>query len=268
MTNLLSTLAERIRRGETLFSAWSSSTDIASTEIMVGEGFDTALFDMQHGAFDLSLAIRGVHALAALGKPALVRIPVGEFQTASRALDAGAAAVIAPMINSAAEAAHFVDFMKFPPLGKRSWGPYRALTYSGLEPQAYLASANQFQLAIAMIETREALDALEDILAVPGIDGVFVGPSDLSITLSRGTLDPQSDAVMAALSHIAARARAHGKFASAFGLDSQHAILLRGLGYRLISVGTEAAMLQAGARAALIDLRNPAKSAHKATGFY
>ena len=91
MTNLLSTLAERIRRGETLFSAWSSSTDLSCTEIMIREGFDTAIFDMQHGAFDLGLTIRGIHALAALDKPALVRIPVGEFQTASRALDAGAA---------------------------------------------------------------------------------------------------------------------------------------------------------------------------------
>jgi 4-hydroxy-2-oxoheptanedioate aldolase len=252
MTNLIATLSQRIRQGDKLLTAWIGSTDPTNAEILVREGFDTALFDMQHGACDIDIAIRGIAAVALAGKPALVRIPVGDFSTASRALDAGAAAVVAPMINSQAEAIAFAEFMKFPPLGKRSWGPHRALSLSGLDPQAFVKTANDFQLAIAMIETRPALDALEEILGVPGIDGVFVGPADLSIALSGGTeLNPESDAVMAALAHVAARAKAHGKFTSAFGLNGSHAKMLHDLGYALASVSTESGLLRAGARAEL-----------------
>eukprot|EP01037_Dinobryon_pediforme_P013659 gene13659-13774_t len=199
MTHLIGALAQKIAKNQSVFSAWISGTDTGFAEALVREGFDAALFDMQHGACDIDLAIRGIATVALAGKPTIIRIPVGEFQTASRALDAGAAAVIAPMINSVDEARLFADFMKFPPLGKRSWGPGRAIPLSGLDPQAYLATANQFQLAIAMIETREALAALDDILGVAGIDGVFVGPADLSIALSYGTLNPESAAHMANL---------------------------------------------------------------------
>ena len=97
--------------------------------------------------------------------------------------------------------------MKFPPLGRRSWGPRACAPLSGFVGPAYLHEANAITLAIAMIETREALDALDDILAVPGIDGVFVGPSDLSIALSTGgAVDPRGTAVEAALTKIAAAA--------------------------------------------------------------
>lgn len=154
MTNLIATLATRIRSGDRLLAAWCGSADPANAEVLVREGFDTALFDMQHGIVDIDIAVRGIALVALAGKPALVRIPVGEFQTASRMLDAGAAAIVAPMINSAAEAQAFADFAKFPPMGKRSWGPHRAITLSGLTPQAYIAEANNFQLAIAMIETK------------------------------------------------------------------------------------------------------------------
>lgn len=251
MTNLIATLAERIRAGACLHCAWIGSADPSHAETLVRAGFDTALFDMQHGVVDIDVAIRGIALIALAGKPALVRIPVGEFQTASRILDAGAAAVVAPMINSVADAQAFADFMKFPPLGKRSWGPHRAFPLTGLQPQDYLHTANHFQLAIAMIETKEALAALDDILAVSGIDGVFVGPADLSITLSGGTLNPESAEVNAALAKVAARAKAHGKFASAFGLNGHHAKMLRELGYSLTSISTESALLRLGAQAEL-----------------
>lgn len=256
MTNLIATLASRIKAGDCLLCAWMGGADPTNAEILVREGFDTALFDMQHGVIDVDIAVRGIALVALAGKPTLVRIPVGEFQTASRMLDAGAAAVVAPMINSAAEAQAFADFVKFPPLGKRSWGPHRAIALCGLEPQAYLKTANAFQLAIAMIETKEALAALDDILAVKGIDGVFVGPADLSITLSNGTLNPESDEVNAALAHVVARAKAHGKFATAFGLDGAHSKKLRKMGYSLTSVTTEAALLRIGARAELAIARS------------
>ena len=168
-------------------------------EALAREGFDTVILDLQHGALDFVGASRAILAVAIAGRPAIVRPPVGDFASASRLLDAGAAGVIAPMINSRADAERFASFAKFPPLGERSWGPGAALPLSGLDSHRYLASANGLVQAIAMIETREALEALDDILDVAGIDGVFIGPADLSIALSNGARwEPRGPAVIEA----------------------------------------------------------------------
>jgi 4-hydroxy-2-oxoheptanedioate aldolase len=202
------------------------------------------VLDMQHGSFTIETAMRGIAAVALAGAPAIVRIPVGEFATVSRMLDAGASAVIAPMVNSVADARALVAFAKYPPVGERSWGPHRALALSGLGQAAYLAQANQLQLTIPMIETRAALAALDDILAVPGIDGVFVGPSDLSIALGDGHLDPVSREVEEALDHIAARVKHAGKFAGLFCVDGARAKTMLARGFALCSVSTDSLLLR------------------------
>ena len=246
----ITTLAARIAAGDFITAAWCSMADPAVVELMLRDGFDVGMLDMQHGAATFESALRGISHATLAGKPCLVRIPVGHFAEASRLLDAGAAGVIAPMINSLADARAFASFMKFPPIGDRSWGPARALTLTGMAMPDYLKEANRFHLAIAMIETREAIAALDDILAVPGIDGVFVGPSDLSIALTNGaTIDPNHKDVDAALTHIAARAKAHKKFASAFCFTGAKAKELRGRGYAMCSVATDAILLRAAVKA-------------------
>jgi len=254
--NIVSDLAKRLGAGETLFMGWCGIADPLSAEIIAREGFDACLLDMQHGAIDTSVAISGISILAAAGKPALVRIPVGDFAAASRMLDAGAAAIVAPMINSIADAQHFAAFTKYPPLGERSWGPYRTLPMTGLSAPAYLADANAMHLSIAMIETRAALDALDDILAVPGIDGVLIGPSDLSITLSKGaSIDPGSSLVDAELDRIVARSQAHQKLPCIFCADGPRAKALAARGFRLLSIGTDQTLLRGAAKAALAAAR-------------
>ena len=169
----------------------------AVAESLAREAFDAVVLDMQHGAIDFAGAQRAILSVALVGKPTIARAPIGEFALASRLLDAGAAGILAPMINSGDDARRLVEFVKFPPLGQRSWGPRTALSLSGLEPSAYLKAANAMTQAIAMIETRAALDALDDILRVEGLDGVFVGPSDLSIALSDGRgVEPRGKAVL------------------------------------------------------------------------
>jgi 4-hydroxy-2-oxoheptanedioate aldolase len=125
----------------------------------------------------------------------------------------------------------------------------RALNLTGLEPAAYLQRANDVSLAIAMIETREALAALDDILAVPGIDGVLVGPSDLSITLANGALvNPSHPDVDAALTRVAASAAKAGKLACAFCMDGARAAELARRGFHLLSIGTDQILLRAAGR--------------------
>jgi 4-hydroxy-2-oxoheptanedioate aldolase len=239
-----------------VLSAWIGVNDAAVADALARESFDAVTLDMQHGGVDFVGAARSILAVALAGKPTIARIPVGDFAGASRLVDAGAAAVIAPMINSAEDARRFAEFMKFPPLGRRSWGPRAALALTGLIGPAYLHSANAMTLAIAMIETREALEALDDILGTPGIDGVFVGPSDLSIALNRGAVvDPHGADVEAALSRIAERAHAHGKFAGLFCLDGARAKAALARGFGLCSVSTDLILLRAAARLELAAAR-------------
>lgn len=251
-TDPITQLSLRLAAGDNLLIAWCNIPEPAIAEALVRAGFDAALLDMQHGAFDIATALKGISTVALAGRPALVRIPVGDFAAASRLLDAGAAAIVAPMINNADDARQLASFTKYPPMGSRSWGPTRAMTLTGKPAQAYLREANGFQSTIAMIETREALAALDDILAVPGIDGVLVGPSDLSIALSNGQMvDANSDAVADALVHVVERCRHHGKTAAAFCANGAKARSLTELGFQMCSVGTDQILLGLGATAEL-----------------
>jgi 4-hydroxy-2-oxoheptanedioate aldolase len=248
----IATLAERLRAGEPVLSAWCGLPEPAVAGLLAREAFDAVTLDMQHGAIDLAATLRAIPLIAAAGKPALARIPVGDFASASRLLDAGAAAVIAPMINSIEDARRFGSFMKFPPLGDRSWGPHGALTLTGLQPGDYFARANAFSTAFAMIETREALNAVDEILAAPGIDGIFIGPSDLSIALSNGSgVNPVSAEVDQALDHAFARAREAGKLIGVYAATPERAASAIRKGFDLVTLASDVALLRAGAQAAL-----------------
>ena len=190
-------------------------------EALAGGPFDAVTLDMQHGGHHEDSVLRALLPITAAGKPGLVRIPVGRFDMASRALDFGAEAVIAPMVNSLEDARLFAAAMKYPPIGQRSWGPTYAMSRGKTaDSAAWLANANADTLALAMIETREALAILDDILAVPGIDGVLVGPSDFSIAWSNGeTMNPGLEDMMQAIGDIGQRTRAVGKHAAIYVVD-------------------------------------------------
>ena len=245
---------KRASGGDAVLSAWVGTPSMGVVEALVGAGFDTAVLDMQHGGFDEASAAAGIAAAALFGKPAVVRVPVDSFPSASRMLDAGAAGVIAPMIEGPADAKRFAAFCKYPPLGSRSWGPGRATTLSGLAGLDYFDGANGSNLALAMIETRTALDALDAILAVDGIDGVFVGPSDLSIALT-GHLEPASPVVDEALAHVAARASAAGKLAGMFCFTGAQARAMATRGFGFLTIATDTLLIAAAARSELAAAR-------------
>lgn len=243
-------LRSRMERGEAVLSAWSGLPDSLTVEAVAGLPFDAVTLDMQHGAHHEDSVARGLAAVIAAGRNALVRIPVGRFDMASRALDFGAEAVIAPMVNSVGDAQAFAAAMKYPPVGKRSWGPSLAMPRRQTrDPAAWLAGANIATMAFAMIETREAFAAVDSILAVPGIDGVFVGPSDLSIALTKGAVvDANHPEVDKALDHIGARCKAKGKVAGAFCMTGKRAKEVAAKGFRLCSISTDGVMMRLGAR--------------------
>jgi 4-hydroxy-2-oxoheptanedioate aldolase len=251
MTSPVQALAHALAAGKPIFTAWCGLAEPAIPGYLAREtGIDAVVLDMQHGVIDFLTATRAIPLVAAAGKPCIPRIPVGEFATASRLLDAGAAGIIAPMINTVEDARRFAAFVKFPPQGERSWGPHPALTLSGLQSAEYFRTANSFLRTFAMIETREALDRVDDILAVDGIDAIFIGPSDLSIGLSRGAaLDPNGAEVNSAIDHALARAKAAGKIAGIYAPSGERAADFARRGYPFISVGSDLAFLRAGAAA-------------------
>jgi len=245
----MSTLAARFAAGDTMFTAWSSLPEALTTEALCAAPFDVITLDMQHGGHSDDSVLRCLAPVIAARKPAIVRIPVGRNDMASRALDFGADAVIAPMINSADDARAFAAAMKYPPVGQRSWGAAFALARRGGDGPALLGSANRDTMAIAMIETRGAFEALDDILAVDGIDGIFVGPSDFSIAWTNGRqIAPTLEDMMEAVADIAARTRAAGKHAGTYLVDVSVAGRFVKMGYRLFAIGAEARILAEGAR--------------------
>jgi 4-hydroxy-2-oxoheptanedioate aldolase len=246
-------LAERLKDGDTIFTAWSSLAATPVVDLLARSGFDAVTLDMQHGAHRESSIFDGLGAVASCRKGSIVRIPVGRNDMASRALDFGAEAVIAPMINSRRDAEQFASAMKYPPIGERSWGPQRALQLHGFaDMKDYLASANRNTLAFAMIETRAALAAAEDIIDVDGIDGLFVGPSDFSISWTNGnTVDPHIEEMEAAVADIARIARARGKHAGIFVFDPPRSARFVEMGFRLLAVTNDVAFLGVGAAAGL-----------------
>ena len=154
--------------GKPHLSTFVQIPDPNVVEILSRTTLDSFILDCQHGMFSAATISEAIAAAAHGGKAALIRLPVGDYASGSRALDLGAAGVVCPMIESAAEARALVDHVKYPPVGSRSWGPRRALPLSGLSSEDYLHRANSLTFAFAMIETARALEHLDEILSGTG----------------------------------------------------------------------------------------------------
>lgn len=182
-------LRDMWQEGRPVLNGWLSIGNSFTAEIMAEQGYDAVTIDIQHGALDYSAALMMLQAIRASGVVPLVRVPWREPGIVMKALDAGAMGIICPMINTGAEAAEFVSFMRYPPLGQRSFGPTRAnIAYGG-----YGVEANAEVLAFAMIETAAGMANLEEIAATPGLDGIYVGPADLTLGTQNGRLAPAFD---------------------------------------------------------------------------
>ena len=197
--------------GAKAVNGWCAIPSPVTAEIMGRQGFDLMTIDLQHGLIDYQMALTMLQVLQGLPAPVLARVPRNEPGILAKCLDAGFAGVICPMINTAEEAKRVVQSTRYAPLGSRSIGPTRANMVYG---PSYAKTANAKILVLAMIETREALNNLDEILKVEGIDGIYVGPSDLGLSLGfEPTLDPTTPEVLEAIAEIATRTKAAGKIA-------------------------------------------------------
>ena len=202
----------RIRRiwaeGGNVLNGWLAIPSSISAEVMAQAGWDSLCVDLQHGAIDYQTALTMLQAISTTDATPMVRVPWNDPAHIMKALDAGAYGVICPMVNSRAEAEAFVGACRYAPQGYRSVGPLRATLYGGAD---YVAQANKTILTFAMIETRQAMENLEDILATPGLDAVYVGPSDLSVSMGYSAgFDPSFPEVLEAILKVPAAAKRHG----------------------------------------------------------
>lgn len=248
-------LTKLFNNDATVMSAWSSVQDTLYLSTLSDTAFDAITLDMQHGMQTEDSVIRGIAAIAPKGKPVVVRIPVGRYDFASKALDAGAHGIIAPMVNTVEDAQQLVSFTKYIPVGDRSFGPTQAVSTLGLDRTDYLKGANSKTLNFAMIETVEAVENMEAILDVDGIDGVFCGPGDLSVSVRQDIIpDLFGPDTLPIIERMGAAARERNKMASVFCVGPDHVEIAQKAGYRFIAMGFDLSYLTNGANRMLSEL--------------
>lgn len=168
------------REGQPALGGWLVVPSSTSAEMMAHCGVDWLCVDTQHGAIDYQTSVHMLQAISTTETVPIVRVPWNEPGIIGKTLDAGAYGVIIPMVNTRAEAEAAVAACRYAPLGQRSYGPGRAVLYAGRD---YFPNANDTVLCICMVETKQAIANLEEIVSTPGVDAVYVGPSDLSVSL-------------------------------------------------------------------------------------
>ena len=234
--------------------AWLMIPSTLSAEAIAHAGYDYVCIDMQHGAIDYADAFAMLTAIGTTDATPVVRVPWNEPGIIMKMLDAGAMGIIIPMVNSADEARAAVAACRYAPDGVRSYGPVRATYYAGAD---YYRHANREVACIPMIETAQAVERLDEILAVPGIDAVYVGPADLSITLGLPPAMDNGGAFEEARLRIAGACRGHGVTA---GIHANASLAEKHVatGYRMVTISVDLSLMSAGAAIDLARVRQSA----------
>jgi len=237
--------AQRVRQqlaeGSQLVGGWCHLASPFAAELVCHAGVDYAVVDMQHGLTGYSDLVGMLQAIATTAVIPMARIPYRDDGLAQRALDAGCYGLIVPMVNTPDDARRAVAMCRYPPLGERSYGPIRSRLFAGPDP----ALANERILCLVQVETREAMANLAAILAVPGVDGVYVGPADLGLShgLSVTGDDPQVQAMLTTIARTCLDAGVIPGIHTSSGATARAAFEL---GYQMCSFGSDAVWLRAG----------------------
>jgi len=234
-------------------NGWLAIGNSFSAETMAHQGWDTLTIDLQHGVIDYQAMVPMLQAISTTPTVPIVRVPWLEPGIIMKSLDAGAYGLICPMVNTREDAQKFVAWSSYAPKGTRSFGPIRALLYGGAD---YPAHANDTIVRFAMIETAQALDNLDAIMSVEGLDAIYIGPSDLSLALGcRPVFDDVDPPVAQAIDHILERATAHGIKAGVHNGIAEGALARIAKGFRFVTIGSDARLMAAGSQQVLAKMR-------------
>lgn len=248
-------------RGEAVVNGWLSIPSAFSAEVMAHQGFDSLTVDMQHGVVDYQVAVTMLQAVSTTTVMPLARVPWNDPARLMKILDAGVYGVICPMVNTRAEAEALVQACRYPPRGYRSWGPVRASIYAGAD---YGDRANADIVVMPMIETALALQNLDEILSVPGVDAVYVGPADLSLALGcKPRLDQTDPPVVEAQQQIVEACKRHGVIAGIHNGTAAYALKMIAAGYQFVTLASDSRFLAAKAAEEVAAVRKSAARAGK-----
>ncbi|SDV03308.1 4-hydroxy-2-oxoheptanedioate aldolase [Microlunatus sagamiharensis] len=239
--------ARRLRSGDPVLGYWVVTDNPVGTERLARTGYDYVALDLQHGLIGYSGMLGGLTAVDAAGQAVgLVRVEANLPTPIGKALDAGAAGVIVPLVNTAQDAAAAVAAAKYPPTGIRSYGPMRSALRVGPDP----VDANESVVVLAMIETPQGLANVEEIAATPGLDGLYIGPSDLALAVGAARPgDPAKAAELeAAIGRVLAAAQASGVVPGIHTPSGDVARQRLEAGFRLVTVASDLTHLEAVAR--------------------
>lgn len=239
--------------GGVVINGWLAIPSSFSAEVMAHAGWDSLTIDMQHGPVHYDAALPMLQAISTTETIPLARVPWNEPGMIMKMLDAGCYGIICPMINTRAEAEAFVGACRYPPLGYRSHGPTRAVLYAGSD---YPGNANETVITMAMIETVTALENLDDILSVPGLDALYVGPADLSQSLGgKPAFNFDDPRLVEAIDKIVAAAKRHGIVAGIHTGGGEPALRLIEKGFQFITILSDARIMASATGQAIAALR-------------
>jgi 4-hydroxy-2-oxoheptanedioate aldolase len=250
-------LRARLKSGKACVNAWLAIPSGFSAEVIAQCGFDSVTVDMQHGVQDYLSMVQCFQAMHGYPVTPLVRVPWNEPGIIGKVLDGGAWGVICPMVNTPAEAKALATSCLYPPAGKRSNGPIRAAVYG--EASAYQTIANDEVLVIPMIETQQAIDDIDNILDVPGISGIYVGPSDLALSLGlKPSLDREEPQILKMYEKLIKATSSRGQFAGIHNATGAYAARMIDMGYRFVTLANDSGLMMRAAKSEIAVTRKNA----------
>ena len=255
---------EMMKAGKPVINGWLQIPSTVSAEVMAHQGWDSLTIDMQHGLVDYTNALPMLQTISTTDVTPLARVNWNEPGQIMKILDAGCYGIICPMVSNKEEAERFVQACMYPPHGYRSFGPVRGLIYGGSD---YAKHANDEMLKLAMIETKESLEKLDEIMSTPGVDGIYIGPADLSLALGKKpSFDkPESDPVFPTIMKILEHAKKNNIFAGIHNMTPEYAQKMIEKGFQLVTVGSEQRFMTAGAKNAIEKLKGKSKGVESKT---
>ena len=247
-------LKKLFKEGNAAVNGWLEIPSSFSAEAMSHQGYDSLTIDMQHGAINNSNILEMFQAISTTEVVPMARLNWNEPDQIMKVLDFGAYGVICPMVNSREQAEKFVQACLYPPMGYRSFGPTRGLMYGG---EDYVDHANHEILKIAMIETKQALQELDKIMSTPGIDGVYIGPADLSLSIGEkpGFDKPEANPTYEQIINILKHAKKYNLVAGIHNATPEYAKKMIDIGFQIVTVGSDKVFINDGAKSIVSKLK-------------
>ena len=251
-------LKKMFKDGIPIINGWLQIPSAFSAEVMAHQGWDSCTIDMQHGVIDYPNALNMLQAISTTEVTPLARVNWNEPGQIMKILDAGCYGIICPMVSNRKEAENFVQACLYPSKGYRSFGPIRGLLYGGSD---YPKQADREIMKLAMIETKEALDKLDEILDTPNLDGIYIGPADLSLSVGEepGFDKPKDTKAYKEILRILEAAKKRNLLAGIHNGSVGYAKKMIDIGFNLVTVGSDQRFMSEGAKNAVSKIKGVKK---------